>query len=93
MPQSCELIGIIEMDTDPHVRIRRDETLGAILRSLRSECGLSTDELFADDIVLESCETYGAVESIHVLHANLPQLRSDLEHELRRLIQRLLAVM
>ena len=39
------------------------------------------------------CQMYGAVESIHVLHANLPQLRSDLEHELRRLIQRLLAAM
>ena len=93
MPELCKLIGIIEMDTDPHVRIRRDETLGAILRGLRSDCGLSTDEFFADDIVLESCETYGVDESIHVLHANLPQLKSELEHELRRLIQRLLAVM
>jgi hypothetical protein len=93
MPQQCQLIGIIEMDTDRRLHIRRDETLGAILRSLRSECGLPADELFADDIVLDSCEAYGAVESIHVRHANLPQLRSDLEHELRRLIQRLLAVM
>jgi hypothetical protein len=93
MPQLCELIGIIELDTDPHVRVRREETLGAILRSLRNDCGLSTDAQFADDIVLESCETYGTDESIHVLHANLPQLKSDLEYELRRLIQRLLAVM
>jgi hypothetical protein len=93
MPQSCQLIGIIAMDTDPQVHVRRDETIGAILRSLRRECGLSADELFADDIVWESCETYGAAESVALLHANLPQLRSDLEHELRRLIQRLLAVM
>jgi hypothetical protein len=93
MAQSCQLIGIIEMDVDSQVQARRDDTIGGTLRSLRRECGLSADELFADDIVWESCETYGAAESVAVLHANLPQLRSDLEHELRRLIQRLLAVM
>ena len=93
MPQSCQVIGIIEMETDPRLPSDRDETLGATLRSLRSECGLSVDDLLAEDIVLESCETYGTVESVTVLHANLPQLRSDLEHELRRVIQRLLAVM
>ena len=93
MPASCELIGIIEIDADPHVRLRRDETIGALLWSLRSACGLPAAEPLADDIMVESCETYGAVESIHVLHANLPQLESDLEYELRQLIQRLLAVM
>ncbi len=81
------------MDADPRVEDRRDETLGATLARLRRGCGLSPDELLVDDIVLESCETYSAVESVTVLHANLPQLRSDLEHELRCLIQRLLAVM
>lgn len=93
MSPSCQVIGIIDLDTDPQPPAGCDETLGALLGSLRAECGLSADDLMVDDIVLESCETYGAAESVTVLHANLPQLTADLERELRRLIQRLLAVM
>ena len=46
-----------------------------------------------ESMELDQSQVYDAVESIHLLHADLPQLRADLEHELRRLIQRLLAAM
>jgi hypothetical protein len=93
MPQSCQVIGIIEMEVDPRAPLGRDETLATVLRGLRRDCGLADPGLLVDNLVVESCETYGETESIAILHANLPQLKSDLEHELRRLIQRLLAVM
>ncbi len=93
MSHQTQLIGIIEMETDPQVRVRMDATFGDMLRSLRRECGLPPEELFPESVELDQSQVYDAVESIHLLHADLPQLRADLEHELRRLIQRLLAAM
>jgi hypothetical protein len=81
------------METDPQVRVHRDATIGDMLRSLRRECGPPRNEMFSESVGLDQSQVYDAVESIHLLHADLPQLRADLEHELRRLIQRLLAAM
>ncbi len=93
MSHQTQLIGIIEMATDPQVSVRMDATIGDMLRSLRRECGLPSDEQFPEGVESDLCQVYDAVESIHLLHADLPQLRADLEHELRRLIQKLLATM
>ncbi|MHB0955297.1 MAG: hypothetical protein ACYC6N_01120 [Pirellulaceae bacterium] len=93
MPYPSQLIGIIEMETDPQVSVRVDATVGDLLRSLRRECGWLPEERFPEGVELDLCQVYDAVESIHLLHADLPHLKADLEHELRRLIQRLLAAM
>jgi hypothetical protein len=93
MSHQTQLIGIIEVETDPQVSVRMDATIGDMFRSLRRDCELSPEEQYPEGVEMDLCQVYDAVESIHLLHADLPQLRADLEHELRRLIQRLLAAM
>lgn len=93
MFQSPQLLGIIEIDPDLVRTERADATLSDALCSLRGANELEWYEAVAAEVELDHCQVYDAVESIHLLHADLPQLRADLESELRRLIQRLLAAM
>ena len=93
MFQSPQLLGIIEIDPDLLRTERADATVGEALCSLRRDGELEWYESVAAEVEVNHCQVYDAVESIHLLHADLPQLRADLESELRRLIQRLLATM
>ena len=94
MSHQTQLIGIIEMATDPQVSVRMDATIGDMLRSLRRDCGLPPDEQFPEGVELEICARCTMQSNrFTCCTPNLPQLRADLEHELRRLIQKLLAAM
>jgi hypothetical protein len=93
MSHSPQLLGIIEIDADSRQSERTDATLGETLSGLRGEGELRWDTLETAEVEVDRCQVYDAIESIHLLHADLPQLRTDLESELRRLIQRLLAAM
>ncbi len=93
MFQSPQLLGIIEIDPDLLRTERTNATVGEALCSLRHECELEWYEAVAAEVEVNHCQVYDVIESIHLLHADLPQLRADLESELRRLIQRLLATM
>ncbi len=99
MSHSSHMIGMIEIDVDPGRRGRADETLEERLLSLQRDADRSSDFPSADHVtamswlIADDGETYESVESLQVLQANLPQLRSELEYELRRLIERLLAAM
>jgi hypothetical protein len=90
---------MIEIDVDPRRRGRTDGTLRDLFRSLQFDADWSPDLWSADHLTAVSvvadddAEAYESVESLQVVQANLPQLRSDLEFELRRLIERLLAAM
>jgi hypothetical protein len=90
---------MIEVDVDPHLGRCADGTLRDLLRSLQHDAHGSPDLWSADPVsavsvmAAEDIDAYGSVETIQVVQADLPQLRSELEFELRRLIERLLAVM
>lgn len=99
MPRPAQLIGMIEIDHGPRCGRRADGTLQELLRSLQSahdwDVDLGPGDTVAALSVLgaEEFEVAGTDEPVQVVHANLLQLRTELELELRRLVERLLAAM
>jgi hypothetical protein len=90
MSQQNQLVGIIEIDADPRLSVPADDTIRETLRRLRCQCDATVNgdsvELWADG----RADQEFACESVHILKADLRQLRADLESELGRLLDQLL---
>ena len=96
MAQLNQLVGIIELDADPELDATSDEDITQTLRRLRSVVpdGGATDPNCVT--VYSYSPPWNGVDdtmsdSVVVLKADLPQLRCDLESELARLLDHLLA--
>ncbi len=101
MAQQHQLVGIIELDIASELDATLDENIGQTLRRLRSGADRATQQIGPSDAVDYSfpcSESHwdsiaGArSDSVVVLTADLRQLHSDLETELARLLDRLLAI-
>ncbi len=99
MPRPPQLIGMIEIDLSPRCGHRVDGTLPDLLRSLQHEGGCAPDldagnHLTAISVlVAEDLGASGSGGTSHMVQANLLQLHIELELELRRFLERLLAAM
>ena len=91
MAPQHELIGIIEIDAEAGFSAPHDETFALTLKSLRTESGES--ELSPRTVHHHRLPAAGTatMERVCTMNADLGQLCTDLESELRRFIDAFLA--
>ena len=98
MAQTNQLVGIIELDADPELDATSDENITLTLRRLRSVVpevsGMEPLDLpFCSSGPLWNGVDDAMTDSVVVLKADLRQLHCELESELARFLDRLLATL